>query len=178
MDRMEQSLTLQGCTAIEDKLQDQVPWTINYCIRCGIRVWMITGALCLHPLIPPLPPSPRAPCLHPSCSSRALSILFTLTHPTGDKLETAENIGKSCNLISEDSAVVKIVDAANTNDCFTMLQTAQKVLHSERKVTLVVDSQSLGFLLVDHKALFAVCVATQYNTTIHCCRKSALLAIQ
>lgn len=52
---------------------------------------------------------------------------------TGDKQETAENIGKSCNLIKEDSAVVKIVDAANTNDCKNMLETAKKVVKVIKK---------------------------------------------
>jgi len=114
MDRFEQGLEMQGCTAIEDKLQEAVPWTINYFIKCGIKVWMITG----------------------------------------DKLETAENIGKSCNLITEDSAIIKIVDASSTQDCQNMIDTARRVLQSEKKVALVVDSKSLGFLFVDHKDAF------------------------
>jgi len=43
MDEIEKDLHLQACTAIIDKLQDQVPWSINYLIRAGIKVWMITG---------------------------------------------------------------------------------------------------------------------------------------
>jgi len=115
MDKIEQGMTIQGCTAIEDKLQDQVPWTINYCIRCGIKVWMITG----------------------------------------DSLETAENIGRSCKLIGEDSALIKVVAATSSEECGQMMDTAQRVVKSESKVTLIVDSKSLGFILVDYSDVFA-----------------------
>uniref|UniRef100_A0A6B2KXQ5 Phospholipid-transporting ATPase n=1 Tax=Arcella intermedia TaxID=1963864 RepID=A0A6B2KXQ5_9EUKA len=43
MNDMEQDFELQGCTAIEDKLQVGVPWAIDYFIKAGIKVWMITG---------------------------------------------------------------------------------------------------------------------------------------
>lgn len=35
MDRIETDLILQGCTAIEDKLQENVAWTIDYFIKSG-----------------------------------------------------------------------------------------------------------------------------------------------
>ncbi len=50
---------LLGVTAVEDKLQDDVPETLADLLKANINVWMLTG----------------------------------------DKLETAENIGRSCNLI-------------------------------------------------------------------------------
>ncbi|PHH52188.1 putative phospholipid-transporting ATPase DNF3 [Ceratocystis fimbriata CBS 114723] len=40
---IEQKLELSGVTAIEDKLQDGVPETIDKLRRANIRVWMITG---------------------------------------------------------------------------------------------------------------------------------------
>jgi len=52
-------LSLIGATAVEDKLQDNVPETIADFIKANINVWMLTG----------------------------------------DKMETAENIAKSCRLI-------------------------------------------------------------------------------
>ncbi|KAI9591889.1 hypothetical protein BDF19DRAFT_388940 [Syncephalis fuscata] len=36
-------LRLLGCSAIEDKLQDQVPETIDYLLQCDIRIWLLTG---------------------------------------------------------------------------------------------------------------------------------------
>ncbi|KAJ1919999.1 hypothetical protein IWQ60_007103 [Tieghemiomyces parasiticus] len=40
---VETDLELLGCTAIEDRLQDQVPETIEFLLRCGIKVWLLTG---------------------------------------------------------------------------------------------------------------------------------------
>ncbi|RKP34901.1 hypothetical protein BJ085DRAFT_14693 [Dimargaris cristalligena] len=40
---IETDLELLGCTAIEDRLQDQVPETIEYLLRCGIKIWLLTG---------------------------------------------------------------------------------------------------------------------------------------
>jgi P-type E1-E2 ATPase len=50
---------LIGVTAVEDKLQDDVPEVLADFLKANINVWMLTG----------------------------------------DKLETAENIGRSCNLV-------------------------------------------------------------------------------
>ncbi|CAG9328551.1 unnamed protein product [Blepharisma stoltei] len=58
---IERDLDFIGCSAIEDKLQDEVPSSIQLLIEAGIRVWVLTG----------------------------------------DKEETAIEIGKSCNLIQE-----------------------------------------------------------------------------
>ena len=40
---MERNFFVCGATAIEDKLQDQVPETIDHLIQAGIVVWMLTG---------------------------------------------------------------------------------------------------------------------------------------
>eukprot|EP01053_Blabericola_migrator_P005325 Blabericola_migrator_1__5324@NODE_272_length_10504_cov_138_380473_g227_i0_p1_GENE_NODE_272_length_10504_cov_138_380473_g227_i0NODE_272_length_10504_cov_138_380473_g227_i0_p1_ORF_typecomplete_len1787_score403_99PhoLip_ATPase_C/PF16212_5/1_7e04PhoLip_ATPase_C/PF16212_5/8e03PhoLip_ATPase_C/PF16212_5/2_1e37Hydrolase/PF00702_26/0_003Hydrolase/PF00702_26/7_3e20Hydrolase/PF00702_26/0_039E1E2_ATPase/PF00122_20/2_6e25E1E2_ATPase/PF00122_20/5_5e03PhoLip_ATPase_N/PF16209_5/3_9e15PhoLip_ATPase_N/PF16209_5/1 len=40
---LEKDLILVGCTAIEDKLQDQVPQTIEALKDAGIKVWVLTG---------------------------------------------------------------------------------------------------------------------------------------
>ncbi|KAI1285877.1 Phospholipid-transporting ATPase IF [Halotydeus destructor] len=41
--RVEKKLKLLGATAVEDKLQDQVPETIADLKRAGIKVWVLTG---------------------------------------------------------------------------------------------------------------------------------------
>jgi magnesium-transporting ATPase (P-type) len=43
MDEIESQLELIGVTAIEDKLQDEVPESIAKMISAGVKVWMITG---------------------------------------------------------------------------------------------------------------------------------------
>lgn len=43
MDEMEMGLLLQGATANEDKLQEDVPDTIARLAEAGIKIWMLTG---------------------------------------------------------------------------------------------------------------------------------------
>jgi phospholipid-translocating ATPase len=71
-DAIERDLTLLGGTAIEDRLQDGVPDTIEMLGKAGIKLWVLTG----------------------------------------DKVETAINIGFSCNLLdnSMDMIVIKVED--------------------------------------------------------------------
>jgi P-type E1-E2 ATPase len=40
---IEKDLLLAGVSAIEDKLQDGVPETIELLIKSNIRVWVLTG---------------------------------------------------------------------------------------------------------------------------------------
>ena len=40
---MEKDLIVIGVTAIEDKLQDQVPETLRFFLKAGVIVWMLTG---------------------------------------------------------------------------------------------------------------------------------------
>uniref|UniRef100_A0A8C7XC38 Phospholipid-transporting ATPase n=1 Tax=Oryzias sinensis TaxID=183150 RepID=A0A8C7XC38_9TELE len=72
-EEIEKDMTLLGATAVEDKLQDGVPQTIEQLAKADIKIWVLTG----------------------------------------DKQETAENIGYSCNILREEMNEVFIV-AANT----------------------------------------------------------------
>ncbi|KAL7789585.1 hypothetical protein V8C43DRAFT_97371 [Trichoderma afarasin] len=65
---IEQDLMLLGGTAIEDRLQDGVPDTIELLGTAGIKLWVLTG----------------------------------------DKVETAINIGFSCNLLNNDMELIRI----------------------------------------------------------------------
>lgn len=73
-DEIERNLTLLGGTAIEDKLQDGVPESINVLSNAGMKIWVLTG----------------------------------------DKVETAINIGFSCNLLGNDMEILVI--KPNLND--------------------------------------------------------------
>ena len=42
-DLIETDMSLLGCTAIEDKLQDKVPETIENLLLSGIKMWLLTG---------------------------------------------------------------------------------------------------------------------------------------
>ena len=61
-DKWERGLHLIGATAIEDRLQDQVPETIEFMRNANIKVWVLTG----------------------------------------DKVDTAKNIGFSCKLLTQE----------------------------------------------------------------------------
>ncbi|KAI8618854.1 hypothetical protein BC830DRAFT_1165860 [Chytriomyces sp. MP71] len=69
-EELERDLILMGATAIEDRLQEGVPETIEKLRRANIRVWMLTG----------------------------------------DKTETALNIGQTCNLIKNNSTRMLLND--------------------------------------------------------------------
>uniref|UniRef100_A0A665U7V2 Phospholipid-transporting ATPase n=1 Tax=Echeneis naucrates TaxID=173247 RepID=A0A665U7V2_ECHNA len=70
-EEIEKDMLLLGATAVEDKLQDGVPQTIEQLAKAGIKIWVLTG----------------------------------------DKQETAENIGYSCNMLREEMQDVFIVSA-------------------------------------------------------------------
>ncbi|KAI9102559.1 hypothetical protein DFS34DRAFT_673834 [Phlyctochytrium arcticum] len=63
---IERNMRFLGCTAIEDRLQPQVPETIEYLLAAGMKIWLLTG----------------------------------------DKMETAVNIGMSSKLISPDMDMI------------------------------------------------------------------------
>lgn len=65
---IEKNLELVGATAIEDKLQDEVPETIASLMLAGIKVWMLTG----------------------------------------DKMETAINIGFACDLLNNNMVILTL----------------------------------------------------------------------
>ncbi|BFU18284.1 phospholipid-transporting P-type ATPase, putative [Entamoeba histolytica HM-1:IMSS-B] len=67
---IEKDFTLLGVSAVEDKLQDGVPETIQSLRRGGIRIWMITG----------------------------------------DKVETAINIGSTCGLTQQEKIIHMTTD--------------------------------------------------------------------
>ena len=84
-DRFERGLVLLGGTAVEDRLQDNVPETIHDLQEAGIKIWMLTG----------------------------------------DKLETAENIGYSCKLITKEMTVWKISSKSDVEEICSQTKVAE-----------------------------------------------------
>ena len=82
-EEIEHGMELLGVTAIEDRLQDEVPEAIADFLKAGIVFWMLTG----------------------------------------DKEETAINIGHSCNLLQPDTQTFFITRAENKEEYTTMLTT-------------------------------------------------------
>ena len=75
---------MAGSTAIEDKLQEGVPETIEHIKAAGIKLWVLTG----------------------------------------DKIETAINIGYSCRLL-DDSINQFIIDASKSLEVYKQICIAE-----------------------------------------------------
>ncbi|XP_059581349.1 phospholipid-transporting ATPase ID isoform X2 [Alligator mississippiensis] len=90
-EEIEKDLMLLGATAIEDKLQDGVPQTIETLSKAHIKLWVLTG----------------------------------------DKQETAVNIGYSCNLLYDDMADIFIIEGSTSSDVLTELRDARKKMKPE-----------------------------------------------
>ncbi|PVZ98884.1 hypothetical protein BB558_005116 [Smittium angustum] len=82
-DELEDNMNLTGITAVEDRLQEGVPETIECLRHAGIHVWMLTG----------------------------------------DKIETAINIAKSCRLIDGDDRLCKTIVMEGLEDRDTLERT-------------------------------------------------------
>ncbi|KAJ1566169.1 hypothetical protein HK096_002678 [Nowakowskiella sp. JEL0078] len=105
---VERELTILGCTAIEDKLQDEVPETIDYLLKCDIRLWLLTG----------------------------------------DKQETAINIGRSSKLISVEMNLM-ILNGNSDQDTSTQLDNMIAEVERMgvlRRHALVVNGVSLSHI--------------------------------
>lgn len=85
-EEIERDLQLLGATAIEDKLQDNVPQTIANLLASGIKLWVLTG----------------------------------------DKQETAINIGYSCELLNDEMCEIFIIDACYPEEVERQLRRSLK----------------------------------------------------
>ncbi|XP_061881093.1 phospholipid-transporting ATPase ID-like [Entelurus aequoreus] len=104
-EEIEKDLLLLGATAIEDKLQDGVPQTIEQLSKADIKIWVLTG----------------------------------------DKQETAENIGYSCNLLREEMNDVFVISSNSPEDVRQELRNARAAMKPDAAEDSVLSQQrSLG----------------------------------
>ncbi|XP_053202225.1 probable phospholipid-transporting ATPase IA isoform X2 [Panonychus citri] len=128
MDKIEADLNLLGATAIEDKLQEGVPETIETLLKAGIKIWVLTG----------------------------------------DKQETAINIGHSCKLIRNTNPLIII-----NEESLDATREAIREVEPTPGSVLVIDGKSLKYALTsDIKAEF-VDIAL-ISTAVICCRVSPI----
>jgi len=135
---IETNLTLIGATAIEDRLQDKVPETIEKLLEANIHVWVLTG----------------------------------------DKQETAINIGKSCRLLKHNMAMVII----NSNSLEEARQDIKEHLTSfknanvvgqDNEVAVIIDGKSLTHALHPELRRDFIDLCTSCKSVI-CCRVSPI----
>ncbi|EAL69268.1 transmembrane protein [Dictyostelium discoideum AX4] len=147
--QLENDLTLIGCTAIEDKLQDGVPETIEFLLNSNIKVWIITG----------------------------------------DKQETAINIGYSCKLLSHSNQLFIInsnsrdnceqqlnniinnlneIENNNNNNLNNSNNNNNNLNNNNNNYSLVIDGESLIFIFLEFENKF-LSIAKKCHSVI-CCR--------
>ncbi|OMJ89990.1 hypothetical protein SteCoe_7779 [Stentor coeruleus] len=71
---------------------------------------------------------------------------------TGDKLETAENIGKTCSLI-DDNMVVEKCSVLTAEDCYKRMKEAYKNFKknlNEKQLALIIEGSALQIVLYDY----------------------------
>lgn len=139
---IETDLFLLGATAIEDKLQDGVPETIQTLQEANIKIWVLTG----------------------------------------DRQETAINIGMSCKLLSEDMNLL-IVNEENKMNTRLNLQEKLTAIHEHQvdmedpsfdsSLALIIDGHSLGYALEPELEDMFLELGTFCKAVI-CCRVSPL----
>ncbi|OLN86964.1 putative phospholipid-transporting ATPase DNF3-like protein 2 [Colletotrichum chlorophyti] len=129
---IEDKLDLAGATAIEDRLQEGVPETIDKLRRAEIKVWMLTG----------------------------------------DKRETAINIGHSAGLCKPFSEVF-ILDSTMGNLQDSILSTLNEVTRGMAPHSVVVvDGQTLGVIEGDEDLSFLFFDLVVRVDSVICCRAS------
>ncbi|KAG8453626.1 hypothetical protein GDO86_000310 [Hymenochirus boettgeri] len=133
---IEQNLHLLGATAIEDKLQDSVPETIETLVKADIRIWILTG----------------------------------------DKQETAINIGHSCKLLTKNMGLIVINEGSldTTREILSHhCSTLGDALRKENDFALIIDGKSLKYALTFGVRQYFLDLALSCRAVI-CCRVSPL----
>ena len=130
-EKLETNFLLTGITAIEDKLQDDVPETISFIQQAGIKIWLLTG----------------------------------------DKIETAINIGFSSALLTNEMSR-GIIDATSEYEIKIQLLEALKnsKLNSNNFALIVSGDSLLKILKTDLEINFAKII--NRSSVIFACRVS------
>lgn len=137
-DKWEKDFELVGATAIEDKLQDKVPESIELIRKAGIKVWVLTG----------------------------------------DKVDTAKNIGFSCRLLVQEGMTLLEYPKKKTDDLLTetdkLFQKQLKARDAKHQTGFLVTGELLQDVLAEETSPLAqrfTDVALAADVVL-CCRVS------
>uniref|UniRef100_A0A7M4EQG6 Phospholipid-transporting ATPase n=1 Tax=Crocodylus porosus TaxID=8502 RepID=A0A7M4EQG6_CROPO len=133
---IEKNLQLLGATAIEDKLQDKVPETIETLMKADIKIWILTG----------------------------------------DKQETAINIGHSCKLLKKNMGLIVINEGSldGTREILSHhCSNLGDALRKENDFALIIDGKTLKYALTFGVRQYFLDLALSCKAVI-CCRVSPL----
>uniref|UniRef100_A0A3B5RAD1 Phospholipid-transporting ATPase n=1 Tax=Xiphophorus maculatus TaxID=8083 RepID=A0A3B5RAD1_XIPMA len=133
---IEKNLQLLGATAIEDKLQDKVPETIETLMKADIKIWILTG----------------------------------------DKQETAINIGHSCKLLTKNMGML-VINEDSLNATREILShhcgLLGDAIYKENDFALIIDGKTLKYALTFGVRQYFLDLALSCKAVI-CCRVSPL----
>ncbi|XP_041042451.1 probable phospholipid-transporting ATPase IA isoform X3 [Carcharodon carcharias] len=133
---IEKNLQLLGATAIEDRLQDKVPETIETLSKADIKIWILTG----------------------------------------DKQETAINIGHACKLLTKNMGLM-VLNAHTLDTTRETLvhhcNTLGDALHKDNDFALIIDGKTLKYALTFGVRQSFLDLALSCKAVI-CCRVSPL----
>ncbi|XP_063732326.1 probable phospholipid-transporting ATPase IA isoform X4 [Eleginops maclovinus] len=133
---IEKNLQLLGATAIEDKLQDKVPETIETLMKADIKIWILTG----------------------------------------DKQETAINIGHSCKLLTKNMGMLVVNEDTLDRTRETLSHhcgVLGDALYKENDFALIIDGKTLKYALTFGVRQYFLDLALSCKAVI-CCRVSPL----
>ena len=149
-DQIERNMTLMGCTAIEDKLQEGVPESIAKLAAAGIKIWVLTVDF-------------------------NIAMLIT----KGDKMETAINIGSSCNLLTKDMILIVIQADSSHKTENQLVEALDRFWNKDGSpkqqgsYALIIDGESLRFALEPANKALMLEFGCRCKAVI-CCRVSPL----
>eukprot|EP00929_Paragymnodinium_shiwhaense_P057895 TRINITY_DN28999_c0_g1_i1.p1 TRINITY_DN28999_c0_g1~~TRINITY_DN28999_c0_g1_i1.p1 ORF type:complete len:1124 (-),score=243.24 TRINITY_DN28999_c0_g1_i1:240-3611(-) len=130
----ERGLTYLGVTALEDRLQDDVPATIETLRAAGIHVLVLTG----------------------------------------DKVETAVEIAKSCKLFELGMTIDRVVGATSVEDAVDKLAACSAKATSSQASGLVLDGASVELIFRSEEAKHMVYELFKSCSSCVCCRLSPM----
>ncbi|KAJ9077959.1 hypothetical protein DSO57_1011495 [Entomophthora muscae] len=141
VDRLERDFILMGSTAIEDKLQDQVPACIAALRQAGIKVWVLTG----------------------------------------DKMETAINIGFGCSLLTKDMRIWTINGGTSRvvlENFGHVVDEMIEMIDDGTEHALVIEGNALKHILEKNSATKKLLALAPRFRSVVCCRTSPLQKAQ
>ncbi|KAK6922097.1 P-type ATPase, N-terminal [Dillenia turbinata] len=158
---IEKELTLIGCTAIEDKLQEGVPSCIETLSRAGIKIWVLTGDK-----------METAINIAYACSLINNDMKQFIISSETNEIRDAEDRGDQVE-------VARIIKDSVKKDLKKYLEEAQHYLRtvSGPKLALIIDGKCLMYAL--DPSLRAMLLNLSLNcTSVVCCRVSPLQKAQ
>ncbi|KAL0486406.1 phospholipid-transporting ATPase [Acrasis kona] len=144
MELIENDLTLIGVTAIEDRLQDMVPETIQTLSKAGIKVWMLTGdkqetALVIGRACKILNKRSNI-CNFSSCKSKMELVEFVNFHNQQTKSSNNSN-----NAVVIDGDALQII--MDSNDKFIVASFLQICMNSKCVICCRVSPDQKAFIV-------------------------------